>query len=133
MEIYRLIDVDGTQFDKSYEVDVDKDLAIRMYREMHIIGILDNIMYEAQRQGRLSFYMVNAGEEASAIGSASALKPNDVIFSQYREAGAILHRGLTVKEFMSQLYANKMIMAMVVPCLSIICPKLFASNQFLRL
>ncbi|VVT53813.1 uncharacterized protein SAPINGB_P003763 [Magnusiomyces paraingens] len=107
MEIYRLIDVDGTQFDKSYEVDVDKDLAIRMYREMHIIGILDNIMYEAQRQGRLSFYMVNAGEEASAIGSASALKPNDVIFSQYREAGAILHRGLTVKEFMSQLYANK--------------------------
>lgn len=107
MEIYRLIDIDGTQFDKSYQTDVGEELALKMYREMHIISIVDNIMYEAQRQGRLSFYMVNAGEEASAIGSASALKPNDVIFSQYREAGAILHRGLTLKEFMAQLYANK--------------------------
>lgn len=107
MEIYRLIDVDGNQFDKSCVIDVEKDFALKMYSEMNIISILDSIMYEAQRQGRLSFYMVNAGEEASAVGSASALKPNDVIFSQYREAAALLHRGLSLKEFMSQLYANK--------------------------
>ena len=44
-------------------------------------------MYDAQRQGRISFYMQNSGEEAAAIGSAAALDPRDLIFSQYREAG----------------------------------------------
>lgn len=107
MEIYRLIDTDGNEYDKSYTSDVDQGMATRMYTEMHTIAFLDQIMYEAQRQGRLSFYMVNSGEEASAIGSASALKPNDVIFSQYREAAALLHRGLTLEEFMNQLYGNK--------------------------
>lgn len=107
MEIYRLINVDGTQHDTAATIDVDKELAHRMYKEMHTISFLDNLMYEAQRQGRLSFYMVNAGEEASAIGSASAMQRNDILFCQYREAGAILHRGLSLKHFMAQLYANK--------------------------
>lgn len=108
MEIYRSIDVDGNKYDPTFTTDVDEQLALKMYTDMHIISVIDNIMYEAQRQGRLSFYMVNAGEEASAIGSASALKPNDIIFSQYREAAALLHRGLTIEDMMNQLYANKM-------------------------
>lgn len=36
-------------------------------------------------QGRFSFYMTSSGEEATAIGSAAALHPEDVVFSQYRE------------------------------------------------
>lgn len=107
LEIYRVVGVDGKQLDTSYEIDVDKTLALKMYKDMVTISILDTIMFDAQRQGRLSFYMVNAGEEASAVGSASALQPEDNIFFQYREAGALLHRGFTLKEMMSQLYANK--------------------------
>lgn len=107
LDIYRVVGVDGKQIDTSFEIDVDKKLAHKMYSDMVTISILDTIMFDAQRQGRLSFYMVNAGEEASAVGSASALMPQDNIFFQYREAGALLHRGFTVKEMMSQLYANK--------------------------
>lgn len=31
-------------------------------------------------QGRISFYMTSAGEEGTAIGSAAALSPDDVVF-----------------------------------------------------
>jgi 2-oxoisovalerate dehydrogenase E1 component alpha subunit len=67
---------------------------------------MDLLMFEAQRQGRLSFYMVSAGEEGIAIGSASALNPLDVIFCQYRETGVYLQRGFTLSSFMNQLFAN---------------------------
>ncbi|KAI4211512.1 MAG: hypothetical protein LQ351_005688 [Letrouitia transgressa] len=67
---------------------------------------MDLIMFDAQRQGRLSFYMVSAGEEGIAVGSASALLPDDVIFAQYRETGVFQQRGFTLKNFMSQLFAN---------------------------
>ena len=48
---------------------------------------MDKILYESQRQGRISFYMTNYGEEATHIGSAAALSPDDLVFGQYREAG----------------------------------------------
>ncbi|KAL6714348.1 hypothetical protein ACLMJK_007771 [Lecanora helva] len=67
---------------------------------------MDLIMFDAQRQGRLSFYMVNAGEEGIAVGSASALVPEDVIFCQYREAGVLQQRGFALSDFMSQLFSN---------------------------
>ena len=63
-------------------------------------------MFEAQRQGRLSFYMVSSGEEGISIGAASALHPTDVIFTQYRESGVYLQRGFTLTQFMNQLFAN---------------------------
>jgi 2-oxoisovalerate dehydrogenase E1 component alpha subunit len=31
--------------------------------------------------------MTNYGEEATHIGSAAALKPSDLVYGQYREAG----------------------------------------------
>ncbi|KAL5317078.1 hypothetical protein ACEPPN_016132 [Leptodophora sp. 'Broadleaf-Isolate-01'] len=71
------------------------------------VNILDTIMFEVQRQGRLSFYMVSAGEEAVTVGSAAALGPNDVITCQYRETGVFQQRGFTLKDFMSPLVANR--------------------------
>lgn len=64
-------------------------------------------MYDAQRQGRITFYMSSSGEEGISVGSASALSPADVIFPQYREAGVFQQRGFTLPDFMNQLFANK--------------------------
>lgn len=58
---------------------------------MMIISMMDKILYESQRQGRISFYMTNTGEEAVQIGSAAALTLEDMIYAQYREAGKNLH------------------------------------------
>jgi 2-oxoisovalerate dehydrogenase E1 component alpha subunit len=49
---------------------------------------------------------MSAGEEGIAVGTASALSPEDVIFCQYREQGVFLQRGFTLDEFMNQLFAN---------------------------
>jgi len=50
--------------------------------------------------------MVSAGEEGIAVGSASALAPEDVVFAQYRELGIFIQRGFTFDKCMSQLFAN---------------------------
>lgn len=54
-----------------------------MYRTMTLMPIVDNILYQSQRQGRISFYMQCAGEEATIVGSAAAMSPTDEIFGQY--------------------------------------------------
>ena len=54
---------------------------------MTLLNTMDKILYDSQRQGRISFYMTNYGEEATHIGSAAALNPKDLVFGQYREAG----------------------------------------------
>lgn len=107
MDTYRLIDIEGKKQDEEYKIPFSKEEAVKMYKEMITISIMDTILYDAQRQGRLSFYMVSAGEEGAAVGSAAAMKPDDVIFLQYREQGVLLHRGVTLDEMMSQLYHNK--------------------------
>ncbi|KAA8565528.1 hypothetical protein EYC84_009385 [Monilinia fructicola] len=79
----------------------------KMYLNMVKVSIMDVIMVEAQRQGRLSFYMPSQGEEGTCVGSAAALEKDDVIFSQYREAGVFMQRGYTLEDFMNQLFANR--------------------------
>ena len=59
-----------------------------MYHSMTLLNTMDKILYESQRQGRISFYMTNYGEEGTHIGTAAALDPKDLVFGQYREAGA---------------------------------------------
>merc|ERR1712241_986517 len=66
----------------------------------------DKILYESQRQGRISFYMTNYGEEATHIGSAAGLDDRDLVYGQYREAGVLMYRGFTLSNFMNQCYGN---------------------------
>lgn len=104
LKTYRLTELDGTILDKSYEIPFSNDQLIHMYKNMVLVQVLDSIMYDAQRQGRLSFYMVSAGEEGIAVGSSAALESQDHIFCQYREQGALIQRGFTLHEIMAQLY-----------------------------
>jgi TPP-dependent pyruvate/acetoin dehydrogenase alpha subunit len=50
---------------------------------MSLVPIVDNVLYQSQRQGRISFYMQCAGEEAAVVGSAAAMLPGDEVFGQY--------------------------------------------------
>jgi len=49
---------------------------------MVTLQTMDTIFYEAQRQGRLSFYLTTAGEEAINIASAAALSLDDFVLPQ---------------------------------------------------
>jgi 2-oxoisovalerate dehydrogenase E1 component alpha subunit len=103
---YRVVDQDGAVVDQNFAPDLSNEQVIKLYRDMLTVSIMDVIMFDAQRQGRVSFYMVSAGEEAICVGSASALTTEDVIFCQYREQGVFQQRGFKLNDFMNQLFAN---------------------------
>ena len=46
------------------------------------VRVMDTIFYEAQRQGRILFYLTSIGEEAIGVGSATALSIEHVVFAQ---------------------------------------------------
>ena len=77
-----------------------------MHEAMLSINEADQVFNAAQRQSRISFYMTQLGEEASGIGSAAALNDDDLIFPQYREAGAFLWRGFSIQQMAHQLCGN---------------------------
>jgi 2-oxoisovalerate dehydrogenase E1 component alpha subunit len=61
----------------------DKETFKKIIHTFTSLQKLDTIMYEAQRQGRISFYMQNQGEVSAQIGSAAALDPNDLVFGLF--------------------------------------------------
>ena len=79
------------------------ELAEKIYGDMVYTRLLDERMVGAQRQGRLSFYLTCAGEEASIAGTIAAFQPEDMVMAQYREQLALRFRGFTTEQFMDQL------------------------------
>ena len=95
------MDRTGTILDPSQDPKLSKEVVVEMYKKMTMLNTMDRyvvvayrccrlpncesnlprvsrfpyhrIMYESQRQGRISFYMTNYGEEGTHIGSAAAL------------------------------------------------------------
>jgi 2-oxoisovalerate dehydrogenase E1 component alpha subunit len=81
LKAYRVMDHTGTVLDKSHEPNITEDFAVNLYKKMSQLHTMDGILYEAQRQGRISFYMTHYGEEAT-MGTAAALNAEDMIFGQ---------------------------------------------------
>lgn len=67
---------------------------------------MDSLLYDAQRQGRISFYMTSTGEEAIHFGASLAIHPGDPLYAQYRETGVLLARGFGLPELMAQVCGN---------------------------
>lgn len=108
MPIYRCVDSNGNFLDENEESKFTKEFAQKIYMEMTKLNTMDKILYESQRQGRISFYMTSYGEEASHLGSAAALEQRDLIYGQYRETGVLLWRGFSLDQCMNQCYGNKL-------------------------
>lgn len=78
------------------------DLFVHMLR----VRCLDERMLKLQRAGRIGFVGTATGLEAAIIGSASALGPDDWLWSGLREGGAAVMRGLPLAEYVAQMYCN---------------------------
>lgn len=104
--IYRVMNREGLIEDETQDPDLSQETVTKMFRDMVLLDTMDKILYESQRQGRISFYMTNFGEEAVQIGGAAALNNDDVIYGQYREAGILVWRGFTISEFVNQCFGN---------------------------
>jgi 2-oxoisovalerate dehydrogenase E1 component alpha subunit len=101
----QLLDAQGNLL--SQELNLwDEQTALRIFKSMYYIRILDERMVSAQRQGRISFYLACTGEEASVIASTAALADADMVMTQYREQGVLAYRGYRTEQFMNQLLSN---------------------------
>ncbi len=96
MKCFRVMDEDGKIINPGYDTKIPDSEILKMYDAMVTINEADQVYNAAQRQSRISFYMTQLGEEASGIGTAAALNNDDLIFPQYREAGAFLWRGFSI-------------------------------------
>ncbi|MFP8966152.1 thiamine pyrophosphate-dependent dehydrogenase E1 component subunit alpha [Pokkaliibacter sp. CJK22405] len=103
---FSLLKEDGTPWPKAELPEIEQATALRIYHTFVRIRALDERMLAAQRQGRISFYMTESGEEATDIASTAAMAEDDMIFAQYREQGAIAYRGYSLDNFMNQLFSN---------------------------
>ncbi|CAK9153572.1 unnamed protein product, partial [Ilex paraguariensis] len=79
---YQVLDDSGRQIFSSNSIEVGEDIAVKMYTDMATLQVMDTAFYEAQRQGRISFYVTTTGEEAINIASAAALSLDDLVFPQ---------------------------------------------------
>ncbi|GKD65731.1 dehydrogenase, E1 component, thiamine diphosphate-binding fold protein, partial [Tanacetum coccineum] len=71
VKCYRLLDQDGYPISSNMPEHMGKELALKIYVNMVTLETMDTLFYEAQRQGRFSFYMSSFGEEAINIASAA--------------------------------------------------------------
>ncbi len=94
------------EYVEEMEPEISREELRRIYRLMVLVRNLDIRGLQLQRQGRIGFYIGCLGQEAAHIGSAYALRPEDWIFPAYREMGAALLRGITLKQLMNQYFAN---------------------------
>ncbi|NXL68301.1 ODBA dehydrogenase, partial [Chordeiles acutipennis] len=104
--VYRVMDRQGHIVNPAEDPQLPKELVLKLYKTMTLLNTMDRILYESQRQGRISFYMTNYGEEGTHVGSAAALHDSDLVFGQYREAGVLMYRGYPLELFMAQCYGN---------------------------
>ncbi|MBL27805.1 MAG: 3-methyl-2-oxobutanoate dehydrogenase (2-methylpropanoyl-transferring) subunit alpha [Rhodospirillaceae bacterium] len=75
-------------------------------RDMLTLRAYDARMLMAQRQGKTSFYMQHLGEEAVSCAFQRALRPGDMNFPTYRQAGLLIAGGYPLVKMMCQVYSN---------------------------
>ncbi|MEQ9673281.1 MAG: 3-methyl-2-oxobutanoate dehydrogenase (2-methylpropanoyl-transferring) subunit alpha [Roseovarius indicus] len=75
-------------------------------RHMMMLRAYDARMLKAQRQGKSSFYMQHLGEEAISCAFQKALRPGDMNFPTYRQAGLLIAAGYPLTKMMCQVYSN---------------------------
>lgn len=109
MPCFRLMDDTGRVVagGEAHVPELPREFALALMATMVRVSEFDKIYLDAQRQGRISFYLTSRGEEAASVASAAALMPHDWLLPQYRELGAFFWRGWSFEEVADQLCANQ--------------------------
>jgi pyruvate dehydrogenase E1 component alpha subunit len=105
-EPFSILADDGTIKPGTRAPEISDEAALKLYRGMLQVRLVDDRVMKLQRQGRLGFAMSSLGEEATHFGAAYALRPSDWIFPSYREPGVFFWRGYSLKDYVNQLHGN---------------------------
>jgi pyruvate dehydrogenase E1 component alpha subunit len=78
-----------------------------LYRQMLVIRRVEEEAARAYAQGKIGgFLHLYIGQEAVAVGSIAALKPEDYVVTTYRDHGVAMAKGMTAKALMAELFGK---------------------------
>jgi pyruvate dehydrogenase E1 component alpha subunit len=93
--------------DKSPADPAARDGQLQFYKDMMLIRRFEERAARAYTEALIGGYChLNLGEEAAVVGLMSALRPTDYLFTNYREHGYALMRGIDPKKVMAELYGR---------------------------
>jgi pyruvate dehydrogenase E1 component alpha subunit len=83
------------------------DRLVEFYRSMMLIRRFEERAARAYTQALVGGYChLNLGEEAAVVGLMAALQPTDYLFTNYREHGYALTRGIDPNRVMAELFGR---------------------------
>ncbi|WP_071459214.1 pyruvate dehydrogenase (acetyl-transferring) E1 component subunit alpha [Bacillus massilinigeriensis] len=98
--ILTIMDANGHIVSKNDEALVTVDRVKEFYQAMVKIRLFDKKAVSLQRQGRIGTYAPFEGQEAAQAGSALALENSDWMFPTYRDHGAAILFGHSLKNIL---------------------------------
>ena len=86
----------------------NREFLLSLHREMQLIRRFEERAQEQYTKAKIGGYChLNIGEEATVVGGIKALRPNDYIFTSYREHGHAIARGIDPKAVMAELFGKE--------------------------
>lgn len=104
-DVVKCLRDDGT-LDPRTDPNLTDAEVVALYEAMLRTRVLDDRLVTLQRQGRIGFHIGSLGEEASILGSAFAMRPQDWMFPCYREFGGALWRGMPLQRYVDNMFGN---------------------------
>lgn len=89
------------------DIDIPDETLLKMYEMMKLTRVADIKALQFQRQGRMLTYAPSQGQEASQVGSIAATLENDWMVQAFREMGALLYKGVSLKQIFLYWYGNE--------------------------
>jgi pyruvate dehydrogenase E1 component alpha subunit len=97
-KMLQVIDNNGKVIGKELMPDLSDDEMVKLYKDMLFVRTLDFMIVSYQRQGRVFTYPPNYGQEAIGVAAGAVLRHDDWLVPAFRELGAWLAKGVSVKE-----------------------------------
>ncbi|MBV8716420.1 MAG: pyruvate dehydrogenase (acetyl-transferring) E1 component subunit alpha [Chloroflexi bacterium] len=86
----------------------DSQELLGLYRRMLLIRRFEEKTAEMYQRAKIGGYChLNLGEEATCVGLAAGMQPNDYLFTNYREHGYALARGIEPERVMAELFGRE--------------------------
>ena len=85
-----------------------KDVLLGYYHQMMLIRVFEEKAQEMYNRARIGGYChLNLGEEAIVVGFCAGLEPQDYVYTNYREHGYAIGRGLSPEAVMAELFGKE--------------------------
>src|SRR5579863_9581580 len=91
---YQILDAEGKLVGEMPGISAERMLSL--YRYMQVGRAFSNKIIALQRQGRATTFGSLVGQEATAVGLAAPLQPQDWLATSYREIASLIVKGVPV-------------------------------------